>query len=141
MITINQPVSWFGFNAAFNNSAVISWRSVLLVEETGVLWENHWPVVNHWQTVLHNAVSSKPRHKRGSKLTTLAMIVTDCTGCCKSNYHTTTITTTPLTSEYMLNMSSLFFKILSTLLDIREEFTMIAWTIYNSFYKRKYYTW
>jgi hypothetical protein len=109
MITINQPVSWFGFNAAFNNSAVISWRSVLLVEETGVLWENHWPVVNHWQTVLHNAVSSKPRHKRGSKLTTLAMIVTDCTGCCKSNYHTTTITTTPLTSEYMLNMSSLFF--------------------------------
>ena len=29
------------FNATFNNSSVISWQSVLLVEETGVLTENH----------------------------------------------------------------------------------------------------
>jgi len=29
------------FNAAVNNISVISWRSVLLVEETGVLGENH----------------------------------------------------------------------------------------------------
>jgi hypothetical protein len=28
------------FNATFNNISVISWRSVLLVEETGVLGEN-----------------------------------------------------------------------------------------------------
>jgi hypothetical protein len=27
------------FNATFNNISVISWRSVLLVEETGVPWE------------------------------------------------------------------------------------------------------
>jgi len=26
------------FNATFNNISVISWRSVLLVEETGVPW-------------------------------------------------------------------------------------------------------
>jgi hypothetical protein len=38
------------FNAIFNNISVILWRSVLLVEETGVLWENHWPVASHWQT-------------------------------------------------------------------------------------------
>ena len=31
------------FNATFNNISVISWRSVLLVEETGVLGENHRP--------------------------------------------------------------------------------------------------
>ena len=34
-----------GFHATFNNIPVISWRSVLLVEETGVPGENHWPVV------------------------------------------------------------------------------------------------
>ena len=29
------------FNATFNNISVILWRSVLLVEETGVPGENH----------------------------------------------------------------------------------------------------
>jgi hypothetical protein len=32
------------FNATFNNISVISWREVLLVEETGVPGENHRPV-------------------------------------------------------------------------------------------------
>jgi hypothetical protein len=33
---------WFMvFNAIFNNISVISWQSVLLVEETGVPGENH----------------------------------------------------------------------------------------------------
>jgi len=35
-------------NATFNNILAISWQSVLLVEETGVLKENHSPVTNHW---------------------------------------------------------------------------------------------
>ena len=35
------------FNATFNNISDISRRSVLLVEETGVLWENHRPVASH----------------------------------------------------------------------------------------------
>jgi hypothetical protein len=35
------------FNATFNNISVISWRSVLLVEETGEHGENHPPVVRH----------------------------------------------------------------------------------------------
>jgi hypothetical protein len=30
------------FNATFNNISVISWRSVLLVEEIGVPGKNHW---------------------------------------------------------------------------------------------------
>jgi hypothetical protein len=41
---------WFGFmvlNATFNNISVISWLSVLLVEETGVPGENHRPVAGH----------------------------------------------------------------------------------------------
>ena len=48
------------FNATFNNISVISWWSVLLVEETGVTGENHRPVTSHWQTLSHNVVSSTP---------------------------------------------------------------------------------
>jgi len=36
-------------NATFNNASLISWRSVLLVEETGVPGKNHRPVTSHWQ--------------------------------------------------------------------------------------------
>ena len=49
------------FNATFNNITVILWRSVLLVEETGVSGQNHWPTVSHWQTLSHKIVSSTPR--------------------------------------------------------------------------------
>jgi hypothetical protein len=40
---------WFGFmvfNTTFNNISVIMWRSVLLVEGTGVPGENHRPVAS-----------------------------------------------------------------------------------------------
>ena len=62
------------FYATFNNISGISWRSILLVEETGEPVENHRPVASHWQTVV---------------------IGTDCIGSCKSNYHTITATTAP----------------------------------------------
>jgi hypothetical protein len=35
-----------------------------LVEETGVAGENHRPVVNHWQTLSNNIVSTTPRLSR-----------------------------------------------------------------------------
>jgi hypothetical protein len=35
------------FHATFDNISAISWRSVLLVKETGVLGENHRPVASH----------------------------------------------------------------------------------------------
>ena len=44
---------WFRFmmfNATFNNISVTSWRSALLVEETGLPGENHIPVASHRQT-------------------------------------------------------------------------------------------
>ena len=34
-------------NTPFNNISVISWLSVLLVEETGVIGEKHRPVTSH----------------------------------------------------------------------------------------------
>ena len=44
------------FNTTFNNILVISWRSVLLVEETGGPGENHQSVASHWQTLSHSVV-------------------------------------------------------------------------------------
>jgi hypothetical protein len=46
------------FNVTFNTISTMSWRSVLLVEETGVPRENHRPVASHWQTLSHNVISS-----------------------------------------------------------------------------------
>jgi hypothetical protein len=46
----------------FNYISVISWRSVLLVEETEVPGENHRPVVRHGQTLSHNILSSTLLH-------------------------------------------------------------------------------
>ena len=66
-VTINALIKWdwsvlfwfwfMVFNATFNTISVISWWSVLLVEETVVPGENHRPVASHWQTLSHNVVS------------------------------------------------------------------------------------
>ena len=56
---IFQQIRVMVFSATFNN--IISWRSVLLVEETKVPWENHWPVASHWLTWSHIDVLSTPR--------------------------------------------------------------------------------
>ena len=45
------------FNATFNNISVISWRPTLLVEEAGVLGENHWPWASNWYTLILAAAS------------------------------------------------------------------------------------
>jgi hypothetical protein len=52
------------FNATFNNISIISWRSVLLVEETVVPRENNRPVTSHRQTLSRNVVSSTDHHER-----------------------------------------------------------------------------
>ena len=49
------------FNATLNNISVISWRSILLMEETGVVEENHRPVASHWQTL--SLSNFKLKHK------------------------------------------------------------------------------
>ena len=48
------------FNATFNNISIISWRSLLLMEEARVPGENHRPAASYWQTLSHNVVSSTP---------------------------------------------------------------------------------
>jgi hypothetical protein len=60
-----------------------------------IAWENHRPVASHCQTLSQKVVSSTTRHETRFKLT-LVVIGTDCTGSCKSNYHTITTTIAPL---------------------------------------------
>ena len=75
------------FNATFSNISAISWRSALLVKETGVPGENHRLVASHWQTLLHNVVSSMPRLSGIRTHNAIVVIGTDCIGSCKFNYH------------------------------------------------------
>ena len=71
-----------------NYISITSWGSVLLVAETSIPGEYHRPVASRWQTLSHTIVSST------SALGTHNMCcdITDCTGSCKSNYHTFTAT-------------------------------------------------
>ena len=47
IVRVKVKVSVMVFNATINNISVISWRSVLLVEETGLPGENHRPAASH----------------------------------------------------------------------------------------------
>ena len=46
------------FNVIFNNITVISWLSVLFVEEIRVPEENYRLTASHWHALSHNVVSS-----------------------------------------------------------------------------------
>ena len=81
-------------NATFNNTSVISWRSVLLVVEIRVPRENHWPVASHWQTLSHNVVSSTPH--LGGIQTYNDSGDRHWLHSYKSNNHAITATTTPI---------------------------------------------
>jgi hypothetical protein len=52
-------VLFSGWFMVFSNISVISWRSVLLVEETGIPGENHRPVANHWYIGITELTSTK----------------------------------------------------------------------------------
>ena len=47
LLKYNLGLGFMVFNTTFNNISVISWRSVLLVEETEVPGENHRPATSH----------------------------------------------------------------------------------------------
>ena len=77
-------------NATFNIISVISWRSVLLMEETGGPGEKYRPITDK---LYHIMLYTSPWWR--FELTTSVVIGTDCIGSCKSNYYTITATTAP----------------------------------------------
>jgi hypothetical protein len=81
------------FNATFNNISVISWRSFLLVEESGVHGENNRLATSHWKKLYHIMFYWVHLAWAGFKLTPSVVIGIDCKGSYKSNYHTVITTT------------------------------------------------
>jgi len=70
------------FNATFNNISVISWWSVLVVEETGGPGENLSQVTDKfYHIMLYTSVRAR------FELATLVVIGIDCIGSCKTIHH------------------------------------------------------
>ena len=76
----NPPFTWVRvmvFNATFKNISVISWQSVLFVEVTRVLGENHRPDASHWQTTRRKPPTWRKSLTNYLEKTTDLMQVTD----------------------------------------------------------------
>ena len=109
------------FNATFKNISVISWRSVLCVEETGWPGENHRPVTvtdKLYYIMLYTSPWSR------FELTTSVVVGTDSIGNCKSNYNAITSTTTP----------HLLFEIFKIKLSFYVRVVQISFSIWNKIF-------
>jgi hypothetical protein len=85
-IVMTIRVSVMVFNATLNNISVISWWSVLLMEETG-LPEKNPPCRKSLTNFITYCCIEYTSPRLAFEPTTLVVKVTDCTWSCKSNDH------------------------------------------------------
>ena len=105
-------VSAMRLTVTFNNISAISWRSVLLVEETRRLGETYQRATIHLQTLSHNVVSSTHRLS-GIRAHSFSVISTDWISSCMCNYHTIMVPFPYYNSMYYIqreNYSFYFFQ-------------------------------
>jgi hypothetical protein len=120
------------FNATFNDILVISWRRVILVEETGGPRENQRPFASHWQALSHNSVHLVLIEIRTHNISGDG---TDCIYSCKSNYHTI-MATTALPAECDIPVFYNLMKI-SVRLVPTDNSRKKNWRTYNTMANRK----
>jgi hypothetical protein len=107
--------------ATFNNISVISWQSVLLVEETRVTGETtDLPQVT--EKINHIILYRIHLTWTGFELTTSVVIGTDCIGSYKFNYHTITTTTAQSISIVHLNIQCLWYEELYNIIILNDTY-------------------
>jgi len=116
------------FSATFNNISVISWWSVLLVDETRS--PRRKPPTCRKSLTNFITVLYRLHLVMDGIRTTLVLIGTDCTGSCKSNYYTIAITTAPdfiLDYSYRLCVYIIFFRFVFSTNTVGAVVAVIVW--------------
>ena len=139
----NEPYFGSIMVRTFSNISALSWRSVLLAEETGGLRENYRPVASHRQTLSPSILYTSPWSR--FELTTSVVTGTDCIGSCKSNYHTIMATTAQFNyvdisihANHTLNKYA-FTKV--WIICCSKKYTVGLWDQFEFCKKKLWFTW
>ena len=111
------------------NIQFISWQSVLLMEETGVPGENHWPAVSYRHELCHVMLYLVHLTSFGFEFTTMLVVIgTDCIGSYKSNYHSINRNLKQWGKFIFMNNSLMFLQELINLVNVEWHTTSLQWT-------------